>query len=55
MYENPSAKDIRAFKGTIVFQDLFGSPIYRVSVTISDPIKAGAQAKWNGQHEGQPE
>jgi hypothetical protein len=47
-YENTSAKDIRAFKGTVVFQDLFGSPIYRVTVTISDPIRNGAQAKWDG-------
>jgi hypothetical protein len=47
-YENTSTKDIRAFKGVVLFQDLFGAPIYRVGVTISAPVKAGEQAKWSG-------
>jgi len=47
-YQNASERDIRAFTGTIIFQDLFGKEIYRVSVTISDPIKAGQQSTWNG-------
>ena len=38
-YENTSGKDIRAFKGTLVFQDLFDVQIYKVAITISDPIK----------------
>lgn len=47
-YENTSPKDIRAFKGIVIFQDLFGSDIYRINLTISDPIKAGAKAHWSG-------
>ena len=47
-YENVSARDIRAFTGTVIFQDLFGREIHRVSVTISDPVKAGQQATWDG-------
>ncbi|MFN7647567.1 MAG: hypothetical protein ACK5UT_08620 [Acidobacteriota bacterium] len=47
-YENASGKDIRAFKGTVVFQDLFGVEIYRSGLTISDPIKAGVKGKWDG-------
>jgi hypothetical protein len=47
-YENTSDKDIRAFKGTVVFQDLFGVEVYRSNLTISDPIKTGTKAKWDG-------
>jgi hypothetical protein len=47
-YENMSGKDIRAFKGTLVFQDLFDVPIYKVAITISDPIKTGEHGKWDG-------
>jgi|ERR1051326_3142590 hypothetical protein len=47
-YENTSSKEIRAFKGVVVFQDLFGSDIYRVNLTISDPIRTGEKANWNG-------
>jgi hypothetical protein len=47
-YENVSEKDIRAFTGTIVFQDLFGKEIAKVGVTISNPIRSGQQAVWNG-------
>jgi len=47
-YQNSSERDIRAFTGTVIFQDLFGKEIYRASVTIPDPIKAGQQATWNG-------
>lgn len=34
-YENTSAKDVRAFTGTIIFQDLFEKEIYRANITIS--------------------
>jgi hypothetical protein len=47
-YENSSSKDIRASKGSVIFQDLFGADIYRANLTISDPISAGAKAKWEG-------
>ncbi len=48
VYENTSAKDIRAFRGSVVFRDLFGTDIYSTRLTITDPLKAGAQAKWDG-------
>lgn len=47
-FENSSPKDIRAFKGVVNFQDLFGSEIYHVNLTISNPIDAGAKANWSG-------
>jgi hypothetical protein len=47
-YENSAAKDIRAFKGTILFRDLFGVEIYRSGLTISDPVKVGTKANWDG-------
>jgi hypothetical protein len=50
-YENTSPKDIRAFKGSVIFQDLFGTEIYRANLTISDPISAGAKTQWNGSIE----
>jgi hypothetical protein len=51
VYENASPKDIRAFKGSVIFQDLFGAEIYRANLTISDPISAGAKTQWNGSIE----
>ena len=48
-YENTSGKDIRAFRGSVQFTDLFGEQIYVTNLTISDPIAAGANATWSGQ------
>ncbi len=47
-YENTSGKDIRAFRGKIRFTDLFGQEIFITNLTISDPVKAGAKATWDG-------
>ena len=47
-YSNGSEKDIRAFTGSVVFQDLFGKEIFRANITISDPIGAGQQSTWAG-------
>jgi hypothetical protein len=47
-YENTSGKDIRAFNGSVRFTDLFDKPIFESALTISDPIKAGAKATWDG-------
>jgi hypothetical protein len=47
-YSNGSEKDIRAFTGTVVFQDLFGKEIFRANITISDPIVVGQQSTWVG-------
>jgi hypothetical protein len=47
-YENTSGKDIRAFRGSVRFTDLFGAPIYAVNLTIDDPVAAGSKATWSG-------
>jgi hypothetical protein len=47
-YENTSGKDIRAFRGSVLFTDLFGAEIFETSITISDAIKAGEKANWTG-------
>jgi hypothetical protein len=47
-YSNGSEKDIRAFTGAVVFQDLFGKEIFRANITISDPIVVGQQSTWVG-------
>jgi hypothetical protein len=48
VYQNSSTKDIRAFRGNVLFTDLFGSEIFTSNLTISDPIKAGTKGTWNG-------
>ena len=48
-YENTSGKDIRAFRGSVQFADLFGTEIYTTNFTISNPIAAGANTTWSGQ------
>jgi hypothetical protein len=47
-YENTSGRDIRAFRGKLRFNDLFGSKIYESGLTVSDPVSAGAKATWVG-------
>jgi hypothetical protein len=47
-YQNTSETDVRAFTGTVLFQDLFGREIFKVRVTISDSIPSGQAAAWNG-------
>lgn len=47
-YENNSPKDIRAFQGTVVFQDLFGDRVNSFGLKITDPIKSGEKAQWKG-------
>ncbi len=41
VYENKSGKDIRAFKGTIQFNDLFGAEIMPVNIAEDTPLAAG--------------
>ncbi len=40
-YEHASGKDIRGFKGTVVFQDLFGDTIKEVRLKEDDTLAAG--------------
>jgi len=39
--ENISKKDIRAFKGKLIFRDIFGDPIRNTDVELIKPIKTG--------------
>ena len=47
-YQNTSPKDIRAFQGTVIFQDLFGDKVMDLSLKITDPVKAGEKGQWKG-------
>jgi hypothetical protein len=49
VYANTSGKNIRAFRGTVQFTDLFGKQIFASNLTISDPINAGAKQTWTGE------
>jgi hypothetical protein len=40
-YENRSGKDIRGFKGTVVFNDLFGDKIKEVTLKEDEVLRAG--------------
>lgn len=40
-YENTAGKDVRGFKGTVVFKDLFGDEIKSVSLKEDNVLKAG--------------
>lgn len=40
-FENKTEKDIRAFKGTLIINDLFDTEIKKINLTIDDPISAG--------------
>ncbi|MCM4161276.1 hypothetical protein FHG64_06385 [Antarcticibacterium flavum] len=40
-FENTSDKDIRAFKGSLVINDLFDTEIKSINLTVDDPIIAG--------------
>jgi hypothetical protein len=48
-FANHLGKDVRAFKGYITFSDLFGEQIMKVTLNISEPIKAGKTLKWPGE------
>jgi len=41
-------KDLRAFTGTVVFNDLFDRTILRVGITVEDALAAGGTVKWSG-------
>lgn len=53
-FENKSDKGIRAFKGTVVFTDLFDEEIYSLNLTIDEPIPSGQTVTWNGQADYNP-
>jgi hypothetical protein len=46
-FKNNSDKEIRAFKGGIVFADLFDETIKESSITYDEPIPANSSIVWN--------
>ena len=49
VFTNHTDRRIRAFKGDLVFWDLFDAEIFRMGLTMNTPIKAGRTAKWSGE------
>jgi len=47
-FENRGQRDIRAFRGTVVFRDLFGKEIYSTGLAYDEGIKAGQKKNWAG-------
>jgi hypothetical protein len=41
-------KDLRAFKGAIVFRDLFGEKVFSLTLTHESELKAGGSSSWEG-------
>ena len=48
LFQSSLAKDVRAFTGVVVFQDLFERDIMRVNLTVEDGLTAGGTATWEG-------
>jgi len=46
---NRSGKEMRGFRGDIVFYDLFGDKIYTIHVKYDEGLKAGATVVWPGE------
>ncbi len=49
VFVNKSTKDIRAFKGTVIFNDLFGKKLKETNLSYEDGIKAGQKKNWVGE------
>ncbi|TWT93252.1 hypothetical protein Pla52n_59100 [Stieleria varia] len=47
-FHNISGDNIRAVKGDLVFSDLFDAEIFRIGITMNDPITPGKFATWSG-------
>lgn len=48
VFENKGPKDIKAFKGTGKFKDLFGEVIRESEMTYDEGIKSGSKVNWTG-------
>ncbi len=53
-FRNGLAKDVRAFTGHVIFEDLFGREILRMSVTVEDPVSSGGVVGWSGAIDFRP-
>ena len=49
IFENKSNKDIKAFKGTVTFKDLFGEKIRDIHLSYDEGIRAGEKKNWYGE------
>ncbi|MEM9009091.1 MAG: hypothetical protein AAGE59_36995 [Cyanobacteria bacterium P01_F01_bin.86] len=47
-FHNTSGDKIRAVKGDLVFHDLFDAEIFRIGITMNDPIAPGNFTTWSG-------
>jgi hypothetical protein len=48
VFENKSNRNIKAFKGEMVFKDVFGETIEKRDLMYDEGIKAGQKMDWNG-------
>lgn len=48
-FENKTDKDIKAFKGRIVFNDLFGEEITKLDLTYDDGVPANSTINWKAE------
>ncbi len=53
-FENKSEKDIRAFKGTVIFTNLFDEEVYSINLTYDQAIPALRTVTWNAQTDFNP-
>jgi hypothetical protein len=47
-FENKGEKDIRAFKGETIFNNLFGEPIYSIKLYYDEGLKSKENKRWLG-------
>ncbi len=47
-FENKGDKDIRAFKGETIFNNLFGEPIYTIKLYYDEGLKSKEKKRWLG-------
>ncbi|MDD2467152.1 MAG: hypothetical protein PHI97_24450 [Desulfobulbus sp.] len=48
-FENLTGKDIRAFDGVLIFNDLLDNRVISSSLAINEHVKANSALKWDGQ------
>lgn len=50
-YSNKSTKTVAGVKGALVFKNLFGDPITRVGIAMTDAVEPGKTVVWEGSTE----
>lgn len=53
-FQNKGAKDLKGFKGTIVFKDMFGDVVKRLNLSYDQPVRAGKTVTWEGSMDFNP-